>query len=293
MKVKRSPAKKSKPPLFEKFVKRIAKKWVAGHTIEEALKSAKQTNTKGMSAIINYLGEHVTDDGAIEANVNEYMRLLQEMDRLHINGSISPKLTQIGLDKDYDTCENNALTMVERAKALDKFVWFDMESSSYLRDTINIYFTLLKHYDSIGVAFQAYLKQGTNYLVEIVTHRGKTRLVKGAYREDSNTVFRSRRMVDKNYMKLMQLLFESSNDFAVATHDQTIIDQALKLHGNYQKHFEFQMLKGVRDDIKPSLIKKGFSLAEYIPYGENITSYSVRRIKEKPSNILLLARSLF
>jgi len=292
MKARGAP-KKSRPGLFEKLVQRIAKRWVAGHSIEDVLRSAKETNAKGMSAIINYLGEHVKDDNEIEKNVNEYIRLLQEIDRLHINGSITPKLTQIGLDKDYDKCENNALMIVEHARAHNKFVWLDIESSSYLTDTIRIYFTLLKHYDSVGMAFQAYLKHGTNHLVEILMNKGKVRLVKGAYREDSSVVFRSKRMVDKNYIRLMQMLFENSNDFAIATHDQAIIDRALKLNDKCSRQFEFQMLKGIRDDMKPALIKEGFSLGEYIPYGENVASYSVRRLKEKPSNMLLLARSLF
>lgn len=289
----KSSSKNSKPALFEKLVHKIAKKWVAGHSMRDALKSAKNANAKGIGAIINYLGEHLTNDDDIEASVNEYIAILQEMDRLHINGSISPKLTQIGLDKDYDTCENNALMIVERAKQLKKFVWLDMESSSYLDDTIRIYFTLLKRYEMVGLAFQAYLKHSADYLVEILMQRGKVRLVKGAYREDSSVVYRSKHTVDKNYMKLMQMLFEDGHNFAIATHDQTMIDHAIKLNNEHKKQFEFQMLKGVRDDIKQSLIKNGFSLAEYIPYGENIAAYSVRRIKEKPSNILLLARSLF
>lgn len=291
--MKEKSPKKPKPVLFEKFVHKVARKWVAGLSMNDALKSAKDANEKGMSAIINYLGEHVTDDSGIEANVKEYITLLDEMDRLHINGSISPKLTQIGLDKDYDTCENNALRIVEHAKKLNKFVWIDMESSSYLNDTIEIYLTLLKHYEMVGLAFQAYLKHGASYLVDVIMQKGKVRLCKGAYREDSSVVYRSRRMVDKNYLKLMQMLFEDGNNFAIATHDQQIIDSAIKLNSKYRKQFEFQMLKGVRDDIKPSLIKAGYSVAEYIPYGENIAAYSVRRIKEKPSNILLLARSLF
>lgn len=285
--------RKSRATLFEKLVQRIAKKWVAGRTLDEVLKSAKQTNEKGMSAIINYLGEHVTNDEEIEAHVKEYIHILQEMDRLHIKGSVSPKLTQIGLDKGYDTCETNILKIVEQAKKLNSFVWVDMESSSYISDTIEIYFTLLKRYDRVGLAFQAYLKHGANYLIEILMNNGKVRLVKGAYNEDSSVVYRSKRVIDRNYMKLMQMLFEQGNNFAIATHDQTIIEQALKLDEKYDKDFEFQMLKGIRDDIKPSLIKKGYSLAEYIPYGENVAAYSVRRIKEKPSNILLLARSLF
>jgi len=289
MKTKSYPA----PTLFEKLVHKVAKKWVAGHSMNDALRSARDANAKGMVAIINYLGEHLTDESEIKRNVKEYVTILKEMDRLRINGSISPKLTQFGLDNDYDMCVNNILTIVEHAKKLGKFVWVDMESSSYLNDTIEIYLTLLKHYEMVGLAFQAYLKHGAGYLVDILLQKGKVRLVKGAYREDSSVVYRSKGAVDKNYLKLMQMLFEDGNNFAIATHDQQIIDNAIKLSGKYRKQFEFQMLKGVRDDIKPSLIKAGYSVAEYIPYGENIAAYSIRRIKEKPSNILLLARSLF
>jgi proline dehydrogenase len=279
--------------LFEKLVERIAKRWVAGQTLEDALNSSKETNAKGMIALLNYLGEHVVDDKEIEANVSEYMRILEQSDRLRINASITPKLTQIGLDKDYNTCESNALKIAERAKQSSRFVWIDMESSSYLDKTIEIYLTLLRRYDRVGLAFQAYLKQGTDYLVEILRNRGKVRLCKGAYREDSSVVFRSKTLIDRNFVKLMRMLFEQSDEFAIATHDQAMIERALKLNDKYHKNFEFQMLKGIRDDIKPMLIQKGFRLAEYIPYGENMAAYSVRRIKEKPSNILLLARSLF
>jgi proline dehydrogenase len=289
MKTKSYPA----PTLFEKLVHKVAKKWVAGHSMNDALRSARDANAKGMGAIINYLGEHLTDESEIKRNVKEYVTILKEMDRLGINGSISPKLTQLGLDRDYDMCVNNILTIVEHAKKFGKFVWVDMESSSYLNDTIEIYLTLLKHYEMVGLAFQAYLKHGTSYLVDVIMQKGKVRLCKGAYREDSSVVYRSKGAVDKNYLKLMKMLFEDSNNFAIATHDQQIIDSAIKLNSKYRKQFEFQMLKGVRDDVKPSLIKAGYSLAEYIPYGENIAAYSVRRIKEKPSNILLLARSLF
>lgn len=289
----KEPSKKSKPALFEKFVQRVARRWVAGSSIQDALRSAKDANMNGMSAIVNYLGEHVTDDKEIQANVNEYVKILHEMERLCIRGSITPKLTQIGLDKDYKTCENNIMIIVEEAKKLNRFVWVDMESFSYINDTTEIYYALLKRYDMVGLAFQAYLKRGTNYLVDLIMKKGKIRLVKGAYSEDRNVVYHSRRMVDRNFVKLMQMLFEDSDDFAIATHDQVMIDRAMELHEKYKKKFEFQLLKGIRDDIKPFLVKRGFSVAEYIPYGKNISAYSVRRIKEKPTNILLLARSLF
>jgi proline dehydrogenase len=284
---------RAKPALFEKLVIRIANKWVAGYSIKDAMKSAKEANAKGMGAIINYLGEHNASLEEIDASVREYIEILDEMEKLHINGSISPKLTQVGLEKDYDLCLTNTMRIIDHARKLNRFVWLDMESSRYLDDTIGIYLTLLKRHQKVGLAFQSYLKEGSIHLMHILEHGGKVRLVKGAYREDSGTVFRSKTAVDKNYRKLMQMLFEHGNDFAIATHDYKIINDALRLSKKHRKNFEFQMLKGIRDELKPLLIKKGFTLAEYIPYGKQIVPYSVRRIKEKPSNMLLLARSIF
>ena len=284
---------KSRPALFEKLVMKIAKKWVAGYSIHDAMKSAKEANANKMSAIINYLGEHNASLEDIDASVKEYIAILDEMERLRINGSISPKLTQVGLERDHELCMNNAMRIIDHARKLNRFVWLDMESSQYLEDTIGIYLTLLKRYQKVGLAFQAYLKEGSVHLMHILEHGGKVRLVKGAYREDSGIVFRSKSAVDRNYRKLMHVLFEHGNEFAIATHDDKIIQEAMKLSKKYPKNFEFQMLKGIRDELKPSLIKKGFTLAEYIPYGRQIVPYSVRRLKEKPSNMLLLARSLF
>jgi proline dehydrogenase len=289
--VKGSP--KGKPALFEKLVIKIAKRWVAGYSIKDAMQSAKEANANNMSAIINYLGEHNESLEDIDASVKEYITILDEMERLRVNGSISPKLTQVGLERDTDLCLNNAMRIIDHAKKLNRFVWLDMESSQYLEDTIGIYLTLLKRYQRVGLAFQAYLKEGSMHLRQILEHGGKVRLVKGAYREDGGIVFRSKSAVDKSYSNLMRMLFEHGNEFAIATHDDKIIQEAVRLSKKYPKTFEFQMLKGIRDELKPSLIKKGFTLAEYIPYGKQIVPYSVRRLKEKPSNMLLLARSLF
>ncbi len=289
--MKRSP--KNRPALFEKLVLRIAKRWVAGYSMRDAMNSAKEANANGMNAIINYLGEHDESLEEIDAGVKEYITILDEMERLHIKGSISPKLTQVGLERDRDLCLNNAIRIIECARKLDRFVWLDMESFHYLEDTIEIYLTLLKRYQKIGLAFQAYLKEGSLHLMRILERGGKIRLVKGAYREDGSIVFRSKPAVDRNYVKLMRMLFEHGNEFAIATHDYKMIQEAIRLSKKYPKKFEFQMLKGIRNDLKPSLIKQGFKLAEYIPYGEKVVPYSVRRLKEKPTNLLLLARSLF
>jgi proline dehydrogenase len=141
-----------------------------------------------------------------------------------------------------------------------------------------------------GVAIQSYLRRSTSDLLHIVEHGGKVRLVKGAYHEPEEHAFSTKEEVDANYMKLMKVLFDSGNYFAVATHDSNMIEEAIRL-GKDSK-FEFQMLMGIRDELKNDLVAKKFSVAEYIPYGSQWLPYSVRRIRERKRNLLLLARSL-
>jgi len=278
--------------VYDQLLAKIAKKWVAGESIHEAIESARQANGKGMNVILNYLGEHNESPEDVEQSVNEYLTMLSEMERSCIKGSISLKLTQIGLDIDPSLCMQNAARVVEHARSLGRFVWLDMESSEYLEDTIQIYFKLLKIHRSVGVAFQSYLREGTLHLMRILEAGGRVRLVKGAYKENKEIVFTSRSAVDRNFRRQIGLLFKYAEEFAIATHDDRIIKEAIQLNAKFHRRIEFQMLKGVRDDIKDWLLKAGFPLAEYIPYGREVVSYSVRRIRERPANLLLLFRSL-
>ncbi|GIU71403.1 MAG: proline dehydrogenase [Candidatus Nitrosocaldaceae archaeon] len=276
--------------IYERLLTKIAKHWIAGNSLEDAIESVKSANKLGIHAIINYLGEHIIDKSIIDHTVEEYIEILDKIDEEKLDCSISLKPTQLGLDITYDEYYKNINKILEYANK--KFVWIDMESYSYLDSSIESYLQLLKSYDNIGIAVQAYLRDITVYVAELLDANASIRLVKGAYREDANIVFKSKGMVDRNYIKIMQLLFKYGNYFAIATHDQKIIDEALKLSKIYKTRFEFQMLKGIRDDLKKILVSKGYSVGEYIPYGSKILEYSLRRIKEHPTNILLLVRSL-
>jgi proline dehydrogenase len=166
-----------------------------------------------------------------------------------------------------------------------------MESSEYTDDTIGIYNDLFDKYERLGIALQANLKRTSKDLVELLKKGAKVRLVKGAYHEDKKTAFQARKEVDENYKKLMEMLFVNGNEFGIATHDSKLIDEAKQLYKTHERKFEFQMLKGIRDELKPILVKKGFSVSEYIPYGTNWLPYSIRRLKERKRNILLLGSS--
>jgi proline dehydrogenase len=279
------------PSLMEQLLFRVAKKWVAGYSADNAIAVALDTNSRhGMSAILNFLGEDTTDAKIVNQTVGEYLLLMDLMHTRKVHGCVSVKPTQLGLAINYDLCLQNFSRLGARARDLGQFVWIDMESVKFTEDTIAIYLELYKQYERIGIAIQSYLRRSASDLLHIIEHAGKVRLVKGAYPEVEEHALVTKEEVNANYSKLMRMLFESKNYFAIATHDSALIDEAI--HLSKDAKFEFQMLMGIRDELKIELIKKGFAVAEYIPYGSHWLPYSVRRIRERKRNLLLLARSL-
>lgn len=276
---------------MEKILFGVAKQWIAGNTIDEALVAAKTSYKNGMSVIINRLGEYHTSKQLIEKTIDEYKIVMSSFRRWKVSGGISIKPTQIGLSRSKKECLRNFEVLIKSALPSQTFVWIDMESSDHTDETIEIYQNLFARYERLGMALQANLHRTENDLADLLSMGGKIRLVKGAYRETAKVAFKSKEKVDQNYLKLMKVLFEKGNEFGIATHDSEMIGRAVTLSKKYEKKFEFQMLRGIRDELKPNLIKMGFSLAEYIPYGTNWLPYSVRRLKERKRNILLLGSS--
>jgi len=276
--------------LIERVLYRVAKRWVAGYNANDAIETALNTNYHGMPAILNFLGEDITDSKLVEMTVSEYLLLMDLMNAKKVHGSISVKPTQIGLTIDYDICLQNVRRLAAKARETGRFIWIDMESVKSTEDTIAIYLDLHKQYNMIGVAIQSYLRRSASDLLHLIESGGKIRLVKGAYHESKEYIFAASEEVNTNYLQLMRMLFESKNYFAIATHDSDLIMEATRMGKN--TNFEFQMLKGIRDDLKIDLVTKGFVVAEYIPYGSQWLPYSLRRIMERKRNLLLLARSL-
>ncbi len=277
--------------LMEKVLYGIAKQWIAGNTIDDALTSAKTAYQNGRNAIINKLGEYHITKPPIRESVKEYGKIVLSFKKWGVRGAISVKPTQVGLSISRDECITNYQKIIKAASLAHAFVWIDMESSEHTDETFDIYYDLFSRYERLGVALQANLKRSQNDLVDLLSHGAKIRLVKGAYSEDSSISFKSKEDVDKNFSKLMRILFKKGNEFGIATHDSKMIEKAIKISKVYPKKFEFQMLKGIRDDIKPGLIEKKFVVSDYIPYGTNWLPYSIRRLKERKRNILLLGSS--
>ena len=278
---------------MEKILFVFAKQWIAGDTIDDALKSSKLSYKNGRHAIVNKLGEYHKSKTQINKTVKEYQKIVSSFRKWKVRGAISVKPTQIGLSISKKECIRNFQILIKKAASSHIFLWIDMESSDHTDETIEIYYHLFARYERLGIAIQANLKRTKNDLIDLLEHGAKIRLVKGAYKENSRIAFQSKEKVDGNYVRLMKILFKNGNEFGIATHDSKMIDLAISLSKKYKRKFEFQMLKGIRDELKPILIKKHFVVSDYIPYGTNWLQYSIRRIKERKRNILLLGSSFF
>jgi proline dehydrogenase len=280
-------------PLLSFLAYPLVKNWIAGKSISEAISYSELANSKGFSVILNYLGEEVETENEVEEALKEYEHLLDLFQPNKIVGCISAKLTQLGLKIGKDYCRKNLVAIVEHASRLGRFVWIDMESSRFTEDSINIYNDVFSANKNVGICIQSYLKRSENDVEKLLRIGGKMRLVKGAYNEPATIAYKTRKEIDRNYTTLMERLFKASvGIFSVATHDDKLVHEAIRMSEKYPRNFEFALLKGIRDNLKLQLVNKGYRVTEYIPYGQNWMPYSIRRLREKPSNFLLLTRSL-
>jgi len=276
---------------MEKVLFRFARKWIAGNTIDDALRSAQEAYKNGRHAIINKLGEYHTESKPILETISEYNEIIRSFRKWRVRGAISIKPTQVGLSISHENCLENFEKIIDAASKSHVFVWIDMESSDHTDETLELYHDLFSRYERLGVAIQANLKRSLDDVKGLIHHGAKIRLVKGAYNEHKTISYKTRDEVDGNFEKLMKLLFEEGNEFGIATHDSKLLELARNLSKTNQVKFEFQLLKGVREELKPKLVKDGFVVSDYIPYGTNWLPYSIRRLKERKSNILLLGSS--
>ena len=286
------------PILLERMLFKISKRWIAGYSNTDAIAEARKSNQNGMSAIINYLGEANTERSQIDNSVSEYFTILDLLKAKNVSGSISVKPTQIGLSVGYDICLENFRKISEKAKQSGHFMWIDIESSNFVEDTLSIYLEILRKNRNTGVAIQSYLRRSHSDMLHLMENSANLRIVKGAYSEEKPEAYQSNNEITQNFSILMKLVLKESSYkgiIAIATHDSKLVDEALDLStkgSEIMKNLQFQLLKGVRDELKQQLVKKGYEVLEYIPYGKKWLQYSLRRIRERKRNIFLLARSL-
>ena len=278
--------------LKETFVLPLAKRWISGVTLDSAVEDAKKAISRGIGVIVIFLGQEIMDPAEADARTTEYLRLQQAISDNHLNGFASVKLTQLGLGADDGGMTARLEKIAVNAERLDQLLWIDMEMSSVAEATIKTYLALHERHPRTGVALQAYSRRSESDLGRILDAGGTVRLVKGAYRESSELVYPTRKEVSENFTKLLVALFDRGHDFAVGTHDGALIDKAKELSATKRVDFRFELLKGIRDETKEELVKSGYKVSEYLPYGDRWYAYSKRRITEHPSNVWLLLRSL-
>ena len=271
---------------------RIAKHWIAGETFEDAIARAQRSSVSGVRGIINLLGEETTSREDTVAATDECIKMLKELDARKIQSCISVKPTQVGLAIDKALFVQNLEKIMSSARPLGIFVWVDMEGSPFTADIVSTYLEFRKRFNNMGVAIQAYLKRSEEDVSRILDSKGIIRLCKGAYNESPEIVYKRRNQINDNFSKLMRMMFERGRGFAIASHDEKLIEEATRLSNVHHADFEFEMLMGIRDKKKLELVERGYRVSEYIPFGKSWWAYSVRRIREHKSNIFLLARSL-
>jgi proline dehydrogenase len=274
----------------------VAARFVAGESIDDVVKAARELNPRGMTITADHLGEHVKDPGEVREAHAQYLQLLDRIVSEKLDGNVSVKLSEMGLDIDPEMCRANMKSLIEHAAKLGIFVRIDMESSAYTERTIEHFLELRKVHENVGIVLQAYLFRTEADLERVLAVKGRVRLCKGAYSEPPSVAFPDKGDVDRNFLKLTEKLLASGLYHGIATHDPAMIEgtvAAQKKLGLSKDAFEFQMLYGVRRDMQEQLVKDGFKLRIYVPYGENWYPYLMRRMAERPANLLFVMKSLF
>jgi len=275
---------------------RLAKRFVAGETLEQAIAVSRRLNQEKISVTIDCLGESVTSLEEAARACDVYQATLTALHESGVEGNVSLKLTQFGLDLSAEECRRNVDRLAASAAAYGLFVRVDMESSEYVDRTLRLVMDLDARYHAVGAVIQSYLYRSRKD-VEALNERGiRVRLVKGAYLESPSVAFARKADADKNFIELMKLLLDRGAYPAIATHDEKIIaaTRAYAAERNLSRDaFEFQMLYGIRRDLQRQLVADGFRLRLYVPFGQAWYPYYMRRIAERPANALFVLKNLF
>ena len=272
------------------------RRFVAGSTLDDAIAVARRLAAEGALVTLDHLGENVTSLAQAQASL---VQSLQALDRLRTEGlrqaTISIKLTQFGLDLSESECRRLVGTLVSAAREADRRVEIDMESTAYTDRTLHIVGDLHRQFGNVRAVVQAYLFRTENDIAELNRSGISVRLCKGAYLEPSDVAFPDKADVDGNYRLLMGRLLDEGVYPAIATHDEAMVDEVLRLvdrRGIDPSRFEFQMLYGIRRDLQSRLIERGWHLRLYVPYGEAWYPYFMRRLAERPANVWFLFKNL-
>src|SRR5215510_3473470 len=272
----------------------MSHRFVAGEELDEALAAARVSNDQGMLASLDYLGENVSTTTDAQHSRDAYLEIFERIAAQKINANVSCKLTALGLDLSADFCEGLVLSIVERAAATDNFLRVDMEGSPYTQRTIDLVKRVRSQSPAIGTVIQAYLYRSESDIQDLLAVGCRIRLCKGAYKESPEVAFEKKSDVDANYIRLVQMLLPSGFYHGIATHDPKMISATIRLASSQQiskDDFEFQMLYGVRTDLQRRLVRDGYRVRNYIPFGNDWFPYFMRRLAERPANVGFVIRN--
>jgi proline dehydrogenase len=288
----------NQPRLFQlvrsnELARKFASRFVAGETIETATAAVKQLNAKNLTATLDLLGESVTNESEARTAGREYIALLDRIAADRLDANVSLKLTAMGLDISEDLCVAVMQEILEKARSLSTFVRIDMESSEYTERTLQLFEHRLypSYREHVGIVLQSYLRRTAADVEKSIELKCRVRLCKGAYREPATVAFPDKADVDANYVTCMKRLMTEGNYPGLATHDEAILDEAVRF-ARAQKigpeKFEFQMLYGVRRDLQDALVRDGWRVRVYVPYGTQWYPYLMRRLAERPANVAFI-----
>jgi proline dehydrogenase len=280
---------------------RLSSRFVAGTQVDDALRVTQTVNQKGLSVSVDNLGENVTNADEARASAQLYHQMLDEISSRQLNANVSLKLTHMGLDVDEKLARDLVTGLVTKAAAMNprNFVRVDMEGSPYTQRTLDFIHELHRmpgHAGAVGAVIQSYMRGAEKDIEGLLAERIRVRLCKGAYKEPEEIAFQKKSEVDANYVHLMKILMKSGVYHGLATHDEQIINQAKRFatqEGIPRDAFEFQMLYGIRRDLQRRLVREGWHMRVYIPFGTEWYPYFMRRLAERPANALFILKNLF
>lgn len=293
----------SNQPQIFKFVrnngmaKGMAKRFVAGETLDEALEATRKLNQKGISVSLDLLGESVTNEREARAAAREYLMMLDRINDQKLNANVSLKPTAMGMDISEDLCIAILGEVLEKARSYNNFVRLDMEGSAYTKRTLDLFENRLypQFKENVGIVLQSYLYRTMKDVERANQLRARVRICKGAYKEPASVAYPDKKDVDASYVACMKLLMEHGNYPGLATHDEQIIAEAkrfAKERNISQDRFEFQMLYGIRRDLQEQLVREGYRMRVYIPFGTQWYPYLMRRLAERPANLAFITGNI-
>jgi proline dehydrogenase len=284
-------------PVFpKKLVRVFANRYIAGDKLSEAIEKVTSLNSKKILATMDVLGESIKDKNEAIQSKDESIEVLNAINKTGVNSNLSVKLTMLGLNIDFDLCLGLVTEILECAKSYNNFVRIDMEDSPVTDATIKIYEEVRKKFSNVGLVLQAYMRRSEKDVIRLTEEKANFRLCKGIYIEPESVAYKGKQEIRDNFLGLLKLMFEKKAYVGIATHDDYLINGAKKIISEFglaKNEYEFQMLLGVKENLRDKIVAGGDKMRVYVPFGERWYQYSIRRFKENPNVAGQVLKSIF